>query len=116
MTIQDTVKSKLAGIGTTYPLAMPQQSASLPCTVYQFITARPQRYHGGNSFLRHRLQVSCWANTYAAAVDLANLVIAAFDLNTTDFELSTHEDTRDDKEVETGLSRQILQFDVWEDK
>lgn len=116
MTIQDTVYTKLAAVGTTYPLAMPAQNASLPATVYQFITARPRRYHAGNSHVVHRLQVSCWAASYAAAVALANSVIAAFDLNTADFELSTLEGSRDDKETETGLSRQILEFDVWEDK
>ena len=116
MTIQDTVYAKLAAIGTSYTLTMTTQNAAKPCTVYQFITARPLRYHAGNSHIRHRVQVSCWAETYAAAVTLANSVIAAFDLNVTDFPLSTLENSVDQKEVETGLSRQILEFDIYEDK
>jgi hypothetical protein len=115
MTIENDVDTVLSGLGTVYPLSMPDQNASLPCTVYQFISAAPFRSHSSKILSRRRLQISCWATTYAAAITLSESVKAAFDLNQTNFKLATHEDERDGKEVETGLSRKILQFYVWAD-
>jgi hypothetical protein len=114
MTIENDVDTVLSSLGTVYPLSMPDQNASLPCMVYQFISERPFRSHSGKSLSRRRLQVSCWATTYGAAITLSESVKAAIDLNQTNFELATHEDARDEKEVETGLSRKILQFYVWD--
>lgn len=114
MTIQDNVVSALAGAGTIYPLSIPNSGASYPCIVYQFISEVPMRSHSGASLRKHRLQVTCWAQTYAAAVTLAEAVKAALDLNQTNFELSTHENSREGKEVESGLSFRSMDFFVWE--
>jgi hypothetical protein len=113
MTIQDNIHSTLSGVGTTYPLAVPNSGASYPCIVYQFISEVQMRSHSGNGLRKHRVQISCWATTYAAAVTLAESVKAALDLNQTNYELATHETSRDEKEVETGLSRRMMDFFVW---
>lgn len=113
MTIRDDVHGVLAGVGTVYPLAVPNSGATYPCIVYQFISEVPMRTHSGASLQKHRVQISCWAKTLAAADTLFQSVNAAMDLNQTNFELATHETTRDEKEVETGLSRVMADYFVW---
>ena len=71
------------------------------------------RHHGGQDMVRRRLQVACWAKTYAAAVTLADQVRAALDLNQTNIELITAETISDFKDAKASLYRRIVEFYVW---
>ncbi len=113
MTIESVIAGKLAAVGAVYPLAMPT-GATLPGIAYQFISEVPMRHHGGQDMVRRRLQVSCWANTYAAAVTLADSVRAALNLNQTNIELITAENISDFKDDEAEKYRRIIEFFVWE--
>ena len=96
MTIESIIYSKLASVGAAYPLTMPT-GATLPGMAYQFISEIPMRHHGGEDMVRRRLQVSCWATTYAAAVTLGDSVRAALNLNQSNIELITAENISDFK-------------------
>jgi hypothetical protein len=62
-----------------YPVRMPQQP-TLPCITYIRVDGVPQYTHSGRSDLvQSRLQISCWATTYAAAIALADAVKASID-------------------------------------
>lgn len=113
MTIEDVIHSKLATVGAVYPLTMPT-GATLPGMCYQFISEIPMRHHGGADMVRRRLQVSCWANTYAGAVTLGDQVRAALDLNQSNIELITAENISDFKDPEANKYRRIVEFFVWE--
>lgn len=113
MTIEDVIHSKLASVGAVYPLSMPT-GATLPGMCYQFISEIPVRHHGGADMVRRRLQVSCWANTYAGAVTLGDQVRAALDLNQSNIELITAENISDFKDPEANKYRRIVEFFVWE--
>lgn len=113
MTIESVIASKLAAVGAVYPLTMPT-GATLPGMAYQFISQMPLRHHSGAGMVRRRLQVSCWANTYAAAVTLGDSVIAALDLNQSNIELITAENISDFKDAEAEKYRRIVEFFVWE--
>lgn len=114
MTIEDVIRAKLAAVGTFYPLSMPSQGGTLPGGCYQFISEIPMRHHGGADMVRRRLQVSCWANTYAGAVTLGDQVRAALDLNQSNIELITAENISDFKDPEANKYRRIVEFFVWE--
>jgi hypothetical protein len=113
MTIESVIASKLAAVGAVYPLTMPT-GATLPGMCYQFISEIPMRHHGGANMVRRRLQVSCWANTYAGAVTLGDQVRAALDLNQSNIELITAENISDFKDPEANKYRRIVEFFVWE--
>lgn len=112
MTIESVIASKLASVGATYPLSMPT-NATLPGMCYQFISEVQMRHHGGQDMVRRRLQVSCWARTYAAAVTLGDSVKAALNLNQTNIELITAETISDFKDAEAEMYRRIVEFYVW---
>jgi hypothetical protein len=113
MTIESVIASKLSSIGAVYPLSMPP-GATLPGMCYQFISEVPMRHHGGADMVRRRLQVSCWANTYAGAVTLGDQVRAALDLNQSNIELITAENISDFKDAEANKYRRIVEFYVWQ--
>lgn len=113
MTIQTTIYHKLAAVGATYPDGLPP-NPTLPSTSYKFISLDQNRYHGGNSLARYRLQVDCWAKTRGAANTLADSVKAALDLNQTNVKLITTENAVDFNEPESGIERRMLEFYVWE--
>ena len=113
MTMESVIVSKLSAVGAVYPLSMPT-GATLPGMCYQFISEIPMRHHGGADMVRRRLQVSCWANTYAGAVTLGDQVRAALDLNQTNIELITAENISDFKDDEANKYRRIVEFFVWE--
>ena len=81
--------------------------------VYQKISINPIRTHGGYAADRARWQLACWAYTYDESLALAEQVRAAFDLNTTDFELATREAELDLPDPDTNLYRRILDFNIW---
>lgn len=113
MTIESVIAGKLAAVGAFYPVTMPT-NATLPGGCYQFISEVPYRHHGGEDMVRRRLQVSCWANSYAAAVTLGDSVRAALNLNQTNIELITAENISDFKDAEASKYRRIVEFFVYE--
>lgn len=113
MTIESVIAAKLASIGAAYPLSMPT-NPTLPGMCYQFISEVPYRHHAGETMVRRRLQVSCWANSYAAAVTLGDSVRAALNLNQQNIELITAENISDFKDDEAQKYRRIVEFFVYE--
>lgn len=113
MTIESVIYGKLAAVGAVYPLTMPT-GATLPGMCYQFISEINFRHHGGQDMVKRRLQVSCWANTYAAAVTLGDSVCAALNLNQSNIELITTENISDFKDAESQKYRRIIEFFVYE--
>lgn len=80
-TIEEAAVSRLkadAGVlaitSKHHPLVAPQNEVP-PFTVYQVISAPELRNLG---YVIPRLQIACWALTYAGAVALANVVRACF--------------------------------------
>ncbi len=58
-----------------YLVRPPQGSGSFPCITYQTISSRSTYSHGGDNQLRiERVQINCFARTFKAAKDLAELV------------------------------------------
>jgi hypothetical protein len=114
MTIESVISAKLASIGAAYPLTMPT-GATLPGMAYQFISEINMRHHGGEDMVRRRLQVSCWAKSYAGAVTLGDSVRAALNLNQTNIELITAENISDFKDPEASLYRRIVEFYVYDE-
>lgn len=114
MTLESVIAAKLQAVGAFYPNSMPT-GATIPGGTYQFIGAGVAiRHHQGTTAFRRRLQVSCWGNTYAAAVTLADSVRAALDTNQNNVELITAENLIDFKDVEADKYRKIIEFFVWE--
>jgi len=65
--------------GRLYPIAVPE-GGSLPAVVYQRYTGiRTYGLEGVNAFKTANVQFTVWAETYAEAVTIANLLIAATD-------------------------------------
>jgi hypothetical protein len=93
-----------------YPVIAPQ-SAALPMIVYQRVSTVPVTSIDGDSGLDSvRMQVSCWAKTYAETKSLAAAVRSAVMANligVTDSEL-------DDYDAETRSFRVIIDFVVWQ--
>lgn len=114
MTIESVIAGKLAAVGQVYPVTMPKTGVVLPGMCYQFISEIQMRHHGGEDMVRRRLQVSCWAKTYAAAVTLGDSVRAELNLNKSNIELITAENISDFKDPEAELYRRIVEFFVWE--
>ena len=86
---------------------------SYPCIVFQRITTYQYRSHTGNEMERPRFQISCWSKTPTEAKTLSESVKSLLDLNVTNFKLATKENELDDKEMETGLYRKLLEFYVY---
>ena len=70
MTLEEVIRSELASIAPAHPLVMPPD-AVLPCVVYQLVSAPESQM---SKKVRSRLQLMCWATSYASAVALAGQV------------------------------------------
>ena len=91
MSAENIIVSILENIGVApYALVAPHDAIT-PCVVYQQIFTFPLRTHEGYVADRSRWQLSCYAHEWNEVKELAAQVRAAFDLNQTDFELSTLE-------------------------
>lgn len=110
--IDTVIAAKLAAVGAAYPLAMPT-GATLPGMAYQFISEVNFPNHSGAGTVRRRLQVACWARTFAASVTLADSVKAALNYNKTNIELIAPNGLMDFQDPEASLYRRIVEFYVW---
>jgi hypothetical protein len=113
MTVQATIVSLLQGVGlTVYPLTAPG-NGTYPNVTYQRVTTVQVRTHSGVALERPRMQLSCWAKTYAECVATSQTVKAALDQNQTDFKLATKANEMDVAEAEPGYYRIILEYVIW---
>jgi hypothetical protein len=114
MTIESDVYQALAAVGATYPVSLPA-NPTLPSASYRFVSEMSQRYEGGNSMVKRRLQVDCWAKSYTAACTLADSVKTALDLRiTTPFKLITAENAVDLSDPTVGIYHRMLEFFIYE--
>jgi hypothetical protein len=106
------VAAATAAAGRVYPMERPENSA-LPAIVYQRVSTTPDVTLAGDSGLDAvRLQVACWASTYAAAKSLAAAARTAITGSAslkaiTEMEL-------DDRDEDTREYRVILDFRIWQ--
>lgn len=100
---------------TAYPLSVPT-NGTFPCVVYQRISTNPQRTMSGNGLEKVRFQLKCWGTTYESSLGNAKAVKTKFDLNQTNFVLSTRENEFTTKEIESGLYSTVLEFFIWSTK
>lgn len=102
-----------AGAGTrVYALHVPQKGAAYPAIVYQVISDSPTTSLAGSRKPdRVRVQVDCWAATYAAARSLHAEVRTKMEGAAFQGMLA---DVRDDFEPDVGLYRVSADFFCWE--
>lgn len=114
LSIDASVGAIVGGTGDgarIYPMLRPQ-GAALPAVTYQLID-RPRidtaSLRGNNAKVRSRVQVDCWAESYAVAKSLAaavkNAVLAAL--------TALSIDERDLYEDDTGIYRVSSDFSIW---
>jgi hypothetical protein len=99
------------------------QGSALPAVTVQRISGAPLYADDGEAgLLNARMQVDCWATTYATAKTLGRAVTDAFTafsgtVNGTEFQFVTLENEQDMREpganVAEYLYRVILDFEVW---
>lgn len=115
--IETTVYSVLAAAATPaasriYPLERPADDP-LPAIVYQRVSTDPDQTLEGDSGLDAvRLQLSCWAETYAGAKALAAATRAAI-TSSASLKAVTEMEV-DDRDPETREYRVILDFRIWQ--
>jgi len=111
--LENTIVTLLENLDITpYPLVAPHDAVT-PCVVYQQVSTFPLRSHEGYVADRSRWQLSCYAYERSEVLSLADTVRAAFDLNQTDFELSTKESEIETVDDGSKLYRKILDFQIW---
>jgi hypothetical protein len=99
-------------VGTrVYPLVLPQKAA-LPAISYLRVSGAQELSLSGHSGLESpRIQIDCWATTYAQAKALSAAVQAAM-LASSAFKVGSVSD-RDLFEDETNVFRVSIDFSVW---
>ncbi len=94
-----------------YPMVRPQ-GAGIPAVTYQLID-RPRidtaSLGGNNAKVKSRVQIDCWAESYASAKTLAVAVKNAVTSALTALSI----DERDLYEDDTGIYRVSSDFSVW---
>lgn len=119
--IESTLFTVLAGAAPVsvlvaariFPMRRPQRDMTLPAIVYQRVGSSPDYTLAGDSGLDAvRIQVSCWASTYAGAKSLAAAVRTAV---TGSASLSAITELElDDQDDATEEYRVILDFRIWQ--
>ena len=113
MTIETTLETVLRTTGkSVYPLGLPEKP-TFPAIVYQRISSVPKKTHNTLGLEVARFQVTVWSNLYSAVVATTASVIAALDLNQTNFVLGYKLNQTDLKEAETGLYASYIDFSIW---
>ncbi|NLO27376.1 MAG: hypothetical protein GX113_04235 [Actinobacteria bacterium] len=75
MTIEEAIVSELASLASAHPLIQPAGFKGL-CVVYQLVGDPPTHL---NRYVEPRVQLACWADSYAAAVGLETQVWDLFE-------------------------------------
>lgn len=75
MSIEEVVVTETAALAQAYPLIQPSGITG-PCIVYQMISDPPLHMA---SYVRPRVQLACWASSYAAACALERQVWQKFE-------------------------------------
>ena len=81
MSLQSDIVTALSGVasGRIFPQVAPQES-DLPFVVYRLISKDPaQKMNGGAGITNTSVVFDCWAETYAAAIALAESVRTAIE-------------------------------------
>lgn len=97
-----------------YPLRMPE-TPTLPCVVYQRVSTQQVRTHEAAEMEYPRMQLSCWADKYLQAIQTAQIVKDALDLNRTTFKLAILDGELDLQDEESNRKRRVLEFIIWDD-
>ena len=103
----------LSASARIYPLLMPQGGA-LPAVTYQRISTPridTASLLGNNARVRCRMQVDCWASTFAQAKALADAVRAAMTASSTFTALAV--DERHTYEDDTRIYRASADYSCW---
>ena len=95
-----------------YAIEAPPETLA-PFVVWQRITSAIEKTHDGADTQDILVQVSCYAETYAATCALREAVRTALDLGDAEGRTLLR-DTRDSKEQERDLYRSDIDFDVWQ--
>ena len=97
-----------------FPLRVPEDNDTYPAAVYQVINTDAVNSLDGDSNLDVvQMQITCWADTYKAAVELAEAVRYIL-INSTSITALT-EDQSDTEDPETKKFGQILDISVWQE-
>lgn len=113
MSLESDVFAALNGATAAADRVFPsvlKQGVTLPALTYQRIDTPRSHTHGERGGLaRPRVQVTCWAETHAAALALAAEVLAVM----ATFPKALSDTELDDYEPETGRHRRIVDFLIW---
>ena len=113
MTVEITLVSLLEAHGLkVYPGSIPE-NGTYPNVVFQRVLTTDLRSHEAIEMEMPRFQLSCWAKSYKASVDTAQIVKNALNLNQTDFKLSIRVNEFDTRDQETTLFRRLLEYILW---
>lgn len=82
MKIEEALVARLAAAATAassriFPLALQEGSALPALSYFRVSTVRDYTHGGASGLVRARIQVDCWAATYAAVKSLAAQVVAS---------------------------------------
>lgn len=108
----DTLVTNICGM-RIYPMRAPEEVNTFPLIVYQKINNAPVNSLDGDSNLDEvRIQLTCWADTYKQAQDLAEAVRYVL-INSASITALT-EDVKDHEDPDTRKYGVILDIAVWE--
>jgi len=113
MSLQSDIVTALAAVagGRVYP-QVAEQGAAKPFVVYRILSKDPaQKLGGGAGVTNTSVVFDCWAETYAAAIALAEQVRAALDASS----LISYEESAsgEDYELETDEFVEPVNYGFW---
>jgi len=106
----DAAVSALVGT-RVYPIKLPHEPTYPAITYSRVASEKVNAFDGYKGLEDARIQVDCWASTYAQAKDLAEKVISAM-INATPFKARVASDT-DLYDDDTGTYRVSVDFYIW---
>lgn len=113
MSIQSDIVTALASVagGRVYP-QVAEQDAVMPFVVYRLLSKTPaQKMNGSAGLINTIVEFACWAETYAAAIALAENVRTAINAAS----LISYEDSSsgEDYEPQTDAFVEPVTFGFW---
>ena len=118
MSIEAAISTRFSTLasGRVYALTPPKSTAT-PCIVYTVVSRTRLYTHSGISKLnRYRVQMSCYATSYADAKSLADSVTALMDTwheSATDIDGAILDNEADLYEKDTGLYHIPRDYFIW---